>query len=82
MENNGPHEDRRNGQHSDHAQDAHSRRVTMIGIAAAAVLLAVMTWAVSLIVEQQRIERCLATRRTDCLRIEAGPENRVIAPAR
>lgn len=54
----------------------------MIGTAAAAVLLAIMAWAVSLIVEQQRIERCLATRRTDCLRIETGPENRVISPAR
>lgn len=65
-----------------HTQDAHRRRVTMIGIAAAAVLLAIMTWAVSLIIEQQRIERCLATRRTDCLRIETAPDNRVVSPAR
>ncbi len=50
--------------------EKHSRKVTLIATAAVAVLLALMVYIVQLLVEQQRIERCLASRRPDCFRIE------------
>ena len=45
--------------------------MTLIAAAATLVLLAAMVWLVQLLVEQQRIERCIASRRADCFRIEA-----------
>ena len=50
--------------------EKHSRKVTLIATAVVAVLLAMMVYVVHLLVEQQRIERCLANRRPDCFRIE------------
>jgi hypothetical protein len=50
--------------------EKHSRKVTLIAAAAVAILLALMVYIVQLLVEQQRIERCLASRRPDCFRIE------------
>ena len=56
----------------DQAVDTSRRRkVTLIAAAATLVLLAAMVWLVQLLVEQQRMERCLASRRPDCFRIEA-----------
>lgn len=55
------------------ASAAHARKVTMLAIAASLVLLAVMVWLVQLFVEQQRMERCIASRRLDCFRIDTAP---------
>jgi hypothetical protein len=50
--------------------EAHRRRVFLIAVAASLVLLGVLVWLVQMLVEQQRIERCTASRRPDCFRID------------
>ena len=50
--------------------DQHRRKITWIGALAVMLLLGVLIWLVQWIVEQQRMERCLASRRPDCFRIE------------
>jgi len=52
------------------------------GAAAALALLSLMVWAVWLFVEQQRLERCLASRRTDCVKIDAAPREGIRIPVR
>ena len=42
----------------------------LIAIVVVALLLTGMIWVARLIVDQQKLERCLATGRRDCLRIE------------
>ncbi len=64
------------------AADAHRRKVLLIGAVTAALLLAVMAWVATLLVEQQRIERCLASRRTDCFRIDAPQPAGIRVPVR
>jgi hypothetical protein len=62
-------------------RDPHHRRVMAIAIVAVLLLLGAMVWVVQLFIAQQKLERCLASGRRDCLRIEAplrnnGPEDR------
>ena len=55
----------------DAGHEAHRRKVFFIGSVATLLLLVAFVWLVQWIVEQQRLERCLASRRPDCFRIEA-----------
>jgi hypothetical protein len=50
--------------------DGHHRRVMLIAIICVVLLLGVMLWVVQMIIAQQKLERCLAAGRRDCLRIE------------
>lgn len=50
--------------------EAHRRRVFLIAVTASLVLLGVLVWLVQILVEQQRIERCMVSRRPDCFRID------------
>lgn len=56
-------------------RDPHHRRVMAIAIIAVLVLLGAMVWVVQLFIAQQKLERCLASGRRDCLRIEAPPRD-------
>ncbi|GEM_PF-2676070 len=56
----------------------HHRRVMLIAIVTIALLLTGMIWVARLIVEQQKLERCLATGQRDCLRIET-PQSEPLA---
>lgn len=57
----------------DHGHDRHHRRVMAIAAIAVMALLAFMIWVVQIFVAQQKLEKCIATGRRDCLRIEAPP---------
>ncbi|MCC2098278.1 MAG: hypothetical protein KDJ29_15380 [Hyphomicrobiales bacterium] len=53
--------------------DQHQRRVMAIAAVAVIVLLAAMIYVAQMIIAQQKIERCLASGRRDCLQIETPP---------
>lgn len=48
-----------------------SARGVVAGVIAALLLLGLLVWTVQLLVEQQRLERCLASKRPDCFRIDS-----------
>jgi len=54
----------------------------LAGAMAAFVLLGIMVWAIWLLVEQQRLERCIASRSTDCIKIDSPPREGVRIPVR
>lgn len=62
--------------------DHHHRNVMIIATVAVVVLLIAMVWVVQMIIAQQKLERCLATGRRDCLQIAAPPRNENSNPQR
>lgn len=66
----------------DSAADMVRRRSFYAGLLAATCLLALMVWAVWLFVEQQKLERCLASRRTDCTKVDSPPREGIRIPVR
>jgi hypothetical protein len=59
----------------DGRDDGHHRRVMIIAIIAVALLLGAMVWVTKLIISQQKLERCLASGRRDCLQINVPPRS-------
>lgn len=59
---------------SSHPDDA-SPRNTIFAIVLIAVLLGAMIWVAKLVVDQQNLEKCIASGRRDCLTIEAPPRD-------
>ncbi len=71
-----PEEPERQETHS--SADRQRRKATLAASAVALVLLALLIWLVRDLVEQQRIERCLANRRPDCFRIDTPMPERPV----
>lgn len=58
-------------QPDEHHDQHHGTRNTWLAIVLVTLLLGAMVWVAKLVVDQQNLEKCIASGRRDCLMIEA-----------
>lgn len=65
---------------NDHTDYARRRRVNIAVGVGLSVLLFIFIWAVQALEENERLQRCLATGRRDCVKLTAPPREGPLEP--